>query len=47
LFAGFFGMVCAAVVRAVCTLAVNGIGRPPIPLDGPEADYRDLADPPG
>lgn len=46
LFAGFFGLICGAVVGAVYNLAVNLIGRRPVPPDGPEADYRDLADPP-
>jgi len=47
MFAAFFGMVCGAVVGAVYALAANLIGRRPVPPDGPEADYQELADPPG
>jgi hypothetical protein len=47
LFPAFFGMICGAVVGAVYSIAVNLIGRRPTPPDGPDADYRGVADPPG
>jgi hypothetical protein len=47
LFVAFFGMMYGASVEAVYNVAVNLIDRGLILPDGPEADYRDLADPPG
>lgn len=46
-FAAFSGMVFGATVGAFYNLAVNLSGRRQVPPDGPEADYRDLVDPPG
>jgi hypothetical protein len=41
------GTVFGAILGAFYNLANRLIGGRPVPPDGPEADYRDLVDPPG